>query len=476
MIKYIAIAMILLISTGLALGEPINNTAIIQGGDESISINHEGGTWIDFVKRMFAAPFSTVGAQTNIWVADNFNIGAFDTVRIGITGEKYTYNQGDNLKILSFFSDPRGQNIRMKIFKVDKLNNNNLVLDYDTENYKTDSSWTWSYWITTRNNQKSGTYVVKSYYNDNVVKTRQYIVKPLPPSLTFNTKEVYQTDSDLSLNLVMSKGSLNIHKYEINFGDGNTIDKIINTGTLNTQINHQYTNQGDYTISVTITDTEMNEYVSSYPVKIVDAGLYSDTILDYEEYQNIDSNGLVNVKVTLNPNLERHYRVLIDGELIYDSDGVIANPRGFEKTVELFIGRHDITAESSYGGISYIEVYNGVLYARYIPTIAYNTNYVNLISGTLEHNSALIDTEILLYKNGEYFNKAETINGYYSFTGLDDGVYNVVFMGNDEYADVKSSEINIGDVSGIDVKTIDLNKPTLRGYIESIIDWFRGLA
>ena len=48
-------------------------------------------------------------------------------------------------------------------------------------------------------------------------------------------------------------------------------------------------------------------------------------------------------------------------------------------------------------------------------------------------------------------------------------------MGNDEYTDVKSSKINMGDVSGIDVRTIDLNKPTLIGYIESMIDWLRGL-
>ena len=279
-----------------------------------------------------------------------------------------------------------------------------------------------------------------------------------------------------NIDIQRQKGSVNIHKYEIDFGDGNKINKIINTGTLNAEINHQYTNQGDYTISTTMTDTEMNEYKSSHQVKIVNAGMYSDTILDYEKYQNIDSNGLVNVKTTLTPNLERHYRVLIDGELIYDSDSKIINPRGFERQVELFIGRHDITAESSYDGISYVEVYNGVLYARYIPTIAYNTNYVNSISGTLEHNNALIETEILLYKNGEYFNKADIVNGYYSFSGLDDGVYNIIFKGNDEYADVKSSEINIGDVSNIDVKKINLNKPTLRGYIESIIDWFRGLV
>ena len=154
---------------------------------------------------------------------------------------------------------------------------------------------------------------------------------------------------------------------------------------------------------------------------------------------------------------------------------MIDTPRGIENDLELFMGRHDITAESTYDGMSYVEVYNDVLYVRYIPTIAYNTNYVNSISGTLEHNGALIDTEILLYKNGEYFNKANTVNGYYSFSGVDDGIYNVVFMGNDEYVDVKSPKINLGDVSGIDVKTIDLNKPTLSGYIESIIDWFRGL-
>ena len=471
--KYVmTFLLIMFLTTSLATATEVK----ASGGDESVSIGHEYTGLKDLLKQMFSNPFSTVGAQTNIWVADNFVIGDFGSVKIDISGEKYTYNQGANLKILSFFSNPRGQNIRMKVFKVDKLNNNNLVLDYDTGNYKTDSSWTWSYWITTRNNHKAGSYVVRSYYNDNVVKAREYTVKPLPPSITFNVKEIYQTDSNLNLNLLASKGSVNIYKYEIYFGDGNKVNKIINTGTLNAEINHQYTNKGDYTISTTITDTEMNEYTSSHQIKIVDAGMYSDTILDYEKYQNIDSNGLVNVKTTLTPNLERHYRVLIDGELIYNSDSKITNPRGFERQVELFIGRHDITAESSYDGISYVEVYNGVLYARYIPTIAYNTNYVNLISGTLEHNNALIETEILLYKNGEYLNKADTINGYYSFSELDGGVYNVIFMGNDEYADVKSSEINIGDVSGIDVKKIDLNKPTLTGYIKSIINWFRGLV
>ena len=49
-------------------------------------------------------------------------------------------------------------------------------------------------------------------------------------------------------------------------------------------------------------------------------------------------------------------------------------------------------------------------------------------------------------------------------------------MGNDEYVDVKSPDIEIGDVTGIDVKEIDLNKHTLIGYIETIIDWIRGLV
>ena len=120
-------------------------------------------------------------------------------------------------------------------------------------------------------------------------------------------------------------------------------------------------------------------------------------------------------------------------------------------------------------------MYKGTIYARYIPTIAYNTNYVNSISGTLKHNNALIDTEILLYKNGEYHTKTKTVNGYYSFTNLEDGIYNIVFMGNDEYTDIKSTEIDLGDVSGIDVKTIDLNKPTFEGYIESVMEWLRGL-
>ena len=470
--EYITFLMVLLILTSVG---GATESEVTNGGNTDISIGNEYTGLTNFIKQIFANPFSTVGAQTNIWVANNFVIGDFGSVRIDISGEKYTYNQGDNLKILSFFNTPRGQNIRMKIFKVDTLNNNNLILNYDTGNYKTASSWEWAYWITTRNNHAAGTYIVKSYTNDNLVKTRQYTVNPTPPSSIFITNDIYQTDSALNTNLLASKGSVNIHKYKIDFGDGTIIDKTINTGSINTPVTHKYENPGDYTITVTITDTELIEYTSAYPVKIVDAGLYSDTILDYEQYQNINTDGTVNVKATITPNLERHYRVLIDGELIYDSESKISTSRGFETPIELFMGKHDTTAESSYDGITYTEVYNGVLYARHVSTIAYNTNYVNSISGTLEHNNALIDTEILLYKNGEYLNKADTVNGYYSFTGLEDGVYNVVFIGNDDYADTKSPEINIGDVSGIAVKTIDLNKPTLDGYIKSVIDWFRGL-
>ena len=470
--EYITFLVVLLLLT--PLGGATENQAA-SGGNKSISIGNEYTGLTDFIKQIFSNPFSTVGAQTNIWVADNFNIGQFSTVRIDISGEKYTYNHGDDFKILSFFNNPRGQNIRMKIFKVDKANNNNLVLNYDTGNYKTSSSWDWAYWITTRNNQQAGTYIVKSYYNDNVVRTREYTVNPLPPSTIFKVDNIYQTGESINTNLFASKGSVNIHKYNINFGDSTTIEKTINAGSINTPITHTYDNAGDYTITLTITDTELNEYKSTYPVQIVDAGLYSDTILDYEEYKNINKDGTVNVKITITPNLDRHYRVLIDGKLVYDSENKISTQRGFETPIELFIGKHDITAESSYAGISYVEVYNDILYARYVPTIAYNTNYVDSISGTLEHNEALIDTEILLYKNGEYETKTTTVNGYFTFTNLEDGIYNIIFKGNNEYVDISSPQINIGDTTGIDVKTIDLNNTTITGFFTSIINWLRGI-
>lgn len=469
--EYITFFLILLILTPFAVAtgsEPTN------GGDSDISIGHEYTGLKDFIKQIFTNPFSTVGAQTNVWVADRFTIGEFNTVRIDITNERYTFNHGDNLKILAFFKYPRGQNIRVKIFKIDKLDNNKLILNYDTQNYDTPSWWTWAYWKIDRNNVQAGTYVIRSYINDQQVVSKQYVVKPLPPTVNMDIGSMYQVDEEIQYIFSATKGSVNIHSYKINYGDGTEHIKTINSARENVELTHIYEDAGTYDIVTTVIDSELNEYASTKEVEIVLAGVYSDDILEADEYYNIGSDDKTDVEFTLTPNLERYYTITIDDEIIFSSTERISEPQQINKPLELEMGKHHVAVKSSYNGVNYATVFDGIIYAKYIPEINYNTNYQDTISGTLEHNEALIDTEILLYKNGMYETKTNTVNGYFSFSGLTDGVYNIVFNGNDEYIDISSENIDIGDTEGIEVKTINLNQePTVWGYIGSIMAWFK---
>jgi hypothetical protein len=284
--------------TGQAQIEEQTNIETESGGfEEDYKINYLNDSFSDKINRMFNSLFSITGAQKNIWIATDIDIGNFDGKPvIDLDNECYDYTGTQNdIDILSMFTNTDGNDIRVKIFKYNSFTDD-YYLYYDTGNDDTSRSWTWAYFSVHLKDVKAGKYKVISYLDNNVYMNKKFSVEysneelnsvvPIITKVNFND---LNPSTYKNVNFYFySEGQSSIPiKYHVDFGDGHEISGDItysNGVRTSGWLGHTFKYPGDYITTITVFDKEGYFTSKEYEFKVSKAAPKIKTNSDFRNY------------------------------------------------------------------------------------------------------------------------------------------------------------------------------------------------